>query len=375
MKIPFSCLTEVALMPRHLVLAFGLTVSLLSSTAAQAGPITISGAPTKGALPTMITAFTNTAGTDVLPAGATDYYVFTLFDTGATRVYFDSATAATLGVSNGMVTDVRINGLGAIDPVTLNAPIYAGQAQAEVAGVPVSVPAVGPDITLIGGPVTNDVKAVIDYTTLVTRGPYAYLGGADVSGPDIMFYSETATPSFMPAIELSLQAFGSTGPGLGQRYWMYDVGFNNGGSSVVSLASGDMSGTDMRFLYDTGTNVTLIRDIWASTLGLTGPADFNMIVDGSLLNGYYLDSITMTGVGGTYTVLGAPVLVTPGALGGSADAIIGSNLFASSRLLFDGPGSTLSIEGPSGSVPEQPATFVLLCTGLAALRAWRRRLG
>jgi hypothetical protein len=361
-------------MGRHLVFAFGLTLSLLSSTAAQAGPITFSSAPTKGALPTMITAFTNTAGTDVLPAGTTDYYVFTLFDTGATRVYFDNSTAVTLGISNGMVTNVRINGLGAIDPVTLEAPIDAGQAQAEVAGVPVSVQAVGLDITLIGGPVTNEVKAVIDYAAPITRGPYAYLGGANVSGPDIMFYSEAATPSFIPAIDLSLQAFGNTGAGLGQRYWMYDVSFNNGGSSVASLASGDMSGTDMRFLYDTGTNVTLIRDIWASTLGLTGPADFNMTVDGALLNGYYLDSLTMTGVGGTYTVLGAPVLVTPSALGGSADAIIGSNLFASSRLLFDGPGSTLSIEGPSESVPDSGSSALLLGIGLVGLREWRRRL-
>ena len=360
-------------MARRLVPAFVLILLLLGRTAAQAGPITISGAPTKGALPTMITAFTNAAGTDVLPAGATDYYVFTLFDTGATRVFIDNSTAATLGLGNGAVTNIRINGLGAIDPVTLEAPIYAGQPQAEVAGVPVSLPASAPDITLIGGPVTNEVKAVIDYATLVTRGPYGYLGGANVSGPDIMFYSETATPSFIPAIDLSLQAFGSTGPGLGQRYWMYDVSFNNGGSSVASLASGDMSGTDMRFLYDTGTNVTLIRDIWASTLGLTGPADFNMTVGGALLNGYYLDSLTMTGVGGTYTVLGAPVLVTPSALGGAADAIIGSNLFASSRLLFDGPGSTLSIEGPSESVPDPGSSALLLGIGLVGLRAWRKR--
>ena len=361
-------------MPRHLASAFVLIVLLLGRTAAQAGPITISGAPTKGALPTMITAFTNSAGTDVLPAGATDYYVFTLFDTGSQRVYFDNSTAATLGVIDGMVTDIRINGLGAIDPVTLEAPIYAGEAQAEVAGVPVSLLASPPDITLIGGPVTNEVKAVIDYTTLITRGPYGYLGGADVSGPDIMFYSETATPSFIPAIDLSLQAFGSTGPGKGQRYWMYDVAFNNGAGSVASLASGDMTDTDMRFLYDTGTNVTLIRDIWAGTLGLTGPADFTMTVGGVPLSGYYLDSITMTGVGGTYTVLGAPVLVTPSVLGGSADAIIGSNLFASSRLLFDGPGSTLSIEGPTEAVPDGSATFVLLGIGLVGLRAWQRRL-
>lgn len=361
-------MTRVTRVSRSAVLV--LLAAVFFPIAALGDPITVSGVPQKGVLPTMITAFANQAGTDVLPAGATDYYVFTLFDTGSTRVYFDNSTAATLGVSNGMITDVRINGLGAINPVTLTAPIYAGQAQAEVQDVPVALLAPPLDITLIGGPVTNEVKAVIDYTTTITRGPYAYLGGQSVSGPDITFYSATGTPTFNPAIDLSLQAFGNTGAGLGQRYWMYDVSFNEGASSVASPGAGDMGGTHTRFLYDTGTNVTLIRDIWAATLGLTGTPDFTMTVDGTLLNGYYLDSITMTGVGGTFTVLGAPVLVTSSALGGSADAIIGSNLFAQNRLLFDGSGATLSIEGPT--VPE-PSTLVLVGLGMAGVIRRLRR--
>jgi len=353
-----------------------LLVAVFCPVDALADPITISGAPQRGVLPIMITAFSNQAGTDVLPVGGSDYYVFTLFDTGATRVYFDSSTALTLGVSNGMVTNVRINGLGAIDPGTLAAPIGAGQAQAEVAGVPVSLPAAPPDITLIGGPVTNQVQAVIDYSTTVTRGPYAFLGGASVSGPDMMFYPASATPSFIPAIDLSLQAFGNTGAGLGQRYWMYDVGFNEGASSVLAPAAGDLGSTGTRFLYDTGTNVTLLRSPLAIALGLTGTPDFTMAVGGmGVLNGYYLDSITMTGVGGTFTVQGAPVFVTSDMLGGSADAIIGSNLFWSSRLLFDGPGSTLSIEGQAGPPIPEPATLLLLSTGLVGLREWRKRRG
>jgi hypothetical protein len=64
------------------------------------------------------------------------------------------------------------------------------------------------------------------------------------------------------------------------------------------------------------------------------------------LPGYYLDSITMTGVEGIYTVLNAPVIVTDDAMGGAADAKIGSNLFSQVKLLFDGPAATLGISLP-----------------------------
>ena len=352
----------------------GLTVVglLLTPKLLLADPITVPSAPIRGQFPLMITAFANEAGTDVLPAGATDFYVFTYFDTGATRVFFDVDTAATLGVTNGMVTDVRLNGLRAIDPATLLAPIYSGF-QAEVQDVPVRVP--GADITLIGGPVANAVEAVIDYTTLVTRGPYAFLGG-DVTGPDITFYGAGADVGYTPSIELSMQPFGTTGPGLGQRYWMYDIGFYDGAFGVASPAGGDMTGTSTRFLYDTGTNVTLLTDTLGTSLGLTGPPDFIQSVSGVDRPGYYLDSITMNGAGGLYTVLNAPVVVTTDPLGGSADAIIGSNLFDSTQLLFDGPGARLGIGvagvPPDGSAPE-PSTLWLAGGGLAAALARRRR--
>ena len=119
-------------------LAFALLAVLATSPAAGlAQDITVSGSPNVGVLPHIITAFVTQPGNDVLPAGGIDYYVFTLFDTGSTRIYFDATTAASLGVSNGNLLDLRINGLGAIDPTTLYAPIYPGQAQAEVLAIPV----------------------------------------------------------------------------------------------------------------------------------------------------------------------------------------------------------------------------------------------
>jgi hypothetical protein len=335
-------------------LALVLLAALVSGTAAApAKDITVSGSPKVGVLPQIITAFVIQSGTDVLPAGSTDYYAFTLFDTGSTRIYFDANTAASLGVTNGLVTDIRINGIGAIDPATLDAPIYPGQAQAEVLAIPVSLPASPPNRTLIGGPVTNVVKAVIDYTTTVTRGPYAYLGGANVEGPDITFYPAGSPVGFTPAITLGLQAFGNNptnDPGLGKRYFMYSVSFNEGSASVATPASGDLNVSGTRFLYDTGTTVTMVTASLATALGLTGTPDFTQnMSDGSVLNGYYLDSITMTGVGGVYTVLDAPVVVAS-SLGG-VDARIGSNLFSQTKLLFDGPAATLGISVPTANNP------------------------
>ena len=327
-----------------------LAMLAIGPAAVLAQNITVTGSPIVGVLPQMITAFVNFG--DVLPPGTTDYYVFTLFDTGSTRIYFDANTAASLGVANGLVTDVRINGMGAIDPGTLYAPIYSGQAQAEVLAIPISLPASPPNRTLIGGPVTNVVKAVIDYTTTITRGPYSYLGG-NVEGPDITFYSAESQVGFTPAITLSLQAIGNIpadDPGLGQRYLIYGFSFNEGSASVATPASGDLNVAGTRFLYDTGTTVTMLTAAKATELGLTGPPDFTQSMsDGSVLDGYYLDSITMIGAGGTYTVLDAPIVVA--AFLGGVDARVGSNLFSQAKLLFNGPAATLGISVPGANNP------------------------
>ena len=340
--------TCLGLLNLALVLLMALAIC---PSAALAQDITVSGSPHVGVLPQIITAFV--VDGDVLPAGGTDYYVFTLFDTGSTRIYFDFTTAASLGVTDGLTTDIRINGLAAIDPGTLYAPIYAGQAQAEVPAIPVSLPASPLDRTLIGGPVTNVVRAVIDYTTAVSRGPYSYLGGAYVEGPDITFYPAGSPVGFTPAITLSLEAFGSISPddpGKGQRYYMHSVSFNEGGFSWASPPSGeDIPNNSLkRFLYDTGTTPTMLRRPVADALGLEpGAWEFQVQVGNDLLDGYYLDSITMAGEGGTYTVSNAPVIVTDDVMGGAADARIGSNLFSQVKLLFDGPAATLGISLPS----------------------------
>jgi len=88
----------------------------------------------------------------------------------------------------------------------------------------------------------------------------------------------------------------------------------------------------------------------AIELGLNEPADFiQQMSDGTELNGYFVDSITMAGAEGVYTVLNAPVVVAV-SLGG-VDVRIGSNLFSQTKLLFDGPAATLGIGVAANKAP------------------------
>jgi len=340
--------------PRTEILSFriflaSLLLALPCPSLSVAESITFSGSPIAGAPPVMITAFVNQSTGDVYPAGQTDRYVFSLFDTGSTMVVVDPSNNNALLLSNGNTTTVRINGLSAIQDGTLYAPIYAippyGPPQAQVGGVGISL---GSDKTLIGGPVTNQVSAVIDYTKTITKGPYGPPINASQSGPDITFYQASNSAGYTPAVQVALgrayQTFtDSNGVSHGQTYLMYNVKFLEGGNSVASPASGDLSATSTKFLYDSGTTVTLISSSVATALGYSPgfTPEFTFTVKGSLLPGFKLDSLTMTGLNGdTCTVLNVPVLV-----GGTNyyDAIIGSNVFNQTKILFDGPGNTLGI--------------------------------
>jgi hypothetical protein len=354
---------------------FVAIAALLAVAGARAVPITVDGAADQFGMQPIV-AYGLTENGDILPVGPNGFGLFGLFDTGSTGVFinddgtnffFANDDAANLGIAGTRTVDISLNGLGATTqdgPNNILTPIGAGAAQIQVPGV-----AVGPgdvDITLFGAPVANQIAALIDYTTPITRS----LSAGSFSAPDITFMQSADTDAFAADVELELTPFGTdvegpAGEDRGQRYYLRDVALNDGAASA--------DGTGFDLFWDTGTNVTLISTEMAALLGLDlGMPDFTGLVGGQTLAGFSLDSIVMSGLGGDYTVLNAQIFVNPLGFGGAADAIIGSNLFSQTSLLFNGPTNRLGIGiREAVSVPE-PTTWLLLMTGLLTLSLRRR---
>jgi len=366
--------------------ARGFLLSLLLLPALlHAASITVDGTgDTIGQLPVVTygLAEQTPSGEDILPSGPSGFFLFGLFDTGSTGVainadgtnmFFGADDATNLGIAGTRTVDVRVNGLGAtnqVDPTTVTAPIGAPGSGFEPE-VQVSSVAVGPEnvpITLLGAPVANQVAASIDYTTTVTRT----ISSGSILAPDITLMSAADAAAMTTDVEVALTPFGSVGQNAdgedrGQRYYIEDASMNSGGNSVT--------GFDFDFFWDSGTTATILSTEIANFLGLDllNP-DFVGTVAGNLLSGFSLDSIVLNGIGGSYTVNNAEVFVDPSVVpfGGAADAILGSNLFSQTRLLFNGPGNTLGIGDGTATPVSEPGLPALLLVGLAGLIASRR---
>lgn len=329
-----------------------------------------------GPLPLIPAVFTSADGSDIYPVGAGEYYIFSLFDTGSDIVYIGPSDAAALGIGPASTsnphqdTRIRVNGLSAIDPTTLLAPIgphgSVGGAEAEVLNIRVG-PRTSPwDLTLIGTPVANEVVARIDNVIMVDRGPYAFCGGCDAEGPDITFYMPTDPGIPEPTLQLPLERFGSGEPAShdgatnGQKYFMNGVTFSHGANAVAD----DPSAVEpIRFWFDTGAPPTVINTRVATALGL------DLVAGGSFdcwtsagepgLEGYVIDRVAFVGSGpsgpGTYEVTNAAVCVDvrdtqqrqhyqdANGVVRTMDATIGANLFVHVPILFHGKDSWLGI--------------------------------
>lgn len=344
---------------------------------------------------------TSGATEDVYPPGGANcanpcFYLFSIFDTGSTLAVIDSATTTLHGLTQtpnaSWDVDVRIDGFtslsaGSNPAAQFGLPGTANSAQAntgvlrvaprpvaivqdednvDAAGVPTGL-FVPINFNLMGAPVTNKVLARIDFTNMITRGPWTFLpNDFTISAPASEFFLPGAPGIPAPSMTLFTEGFGSAAASntgtTDQRHFLQNVTFSNGSANVF-----DNQGVSnpVRFVFDTGTAFTVISQAMANTLGAS-PANPNPAVGCSSLNTanfVQLDSITIVGMNSadqlsTYRINDAEVCVD---VGGTvittnyedpanptgpprlADAVIGTNLFDQSELLWDGPRRTLGI--------------------------------
>lgn len=357
-----------------------------------------------GPLPAVIFALADATGQDIYPPGAAEEaYGFGLFDTGATRVRiynelpysfrvegdhnsglicgvpnrltdgnFFASDAGHLGLAAQETVNLRLSGLNAIDPATLEPPIGpARPPQVELPGVEVRPePTPGNpsqkklDVTLIGVPVIHRVAAKIDYTKYVERAGYRNLfypgmdpglSGLDgfqefdkLFGPEITIYDPASAQIPFPAFFLELMRWGTP-----QRFGLKNVIFKEGPFFATDR---DLLGN--KFLqYDSATTITIINNDIAGKLHLVpGQGTFDVWTPGDK-KGYEIDEVTMTGPTGCYTVRNACVCWDEGAiqLPNIIAAVIGSNFFDQVPILFDPTRNRLGIGPPSAAPVTWPA--------------------
>ena len=385
-----------------------------------AASFTVDGKSDKeGLLPYLVYALAtqSATGDDILPPGSNAYALLGLFDTGSTAVRINDSNpprthkwyglgddASLLGF-NGINSnssppatqrvDVRISGMARSiqssigtppdDLPWISGPGQAGAVDTTIANITVRTDT-RPDITLIGTPACLHVRARISYTAVIERmmpksvnTPY-WTGKGPVQAPDITFNPKVSLGS---EVIILLQRFGATAPltgnyDVGQRLWMHGVELNNKNHRLQAPLTGDLNATEARFLFDTGSRVSLMDAGVAASLGLYDPIspatispDGYSTIDGvANVPGWKLKSVVMTGQGGAYTVVNAWFFISPDVWSGSAidpnavafngapiDAVLGSNLFMQTTLFFDGPGNALGIGVKSSGAPHSPQNF------------------
>jgi len=323
---------------------------------------------------------------DTLPPGSGIFYQFGIFDTGSNTIGINNvpltasdgtvfqSTAnvldlcgpgdANCGPPSGTpprvpglpILDMRLWGLGVVNPSTGGAPLDTPEA--EVAGILVRPAAIAAN--LIGGPMTNGVIAHIDHTNQISNA-FIFVPGAD-----IMFYEPGAAGIPVPLFELQLQRFGSTTPAVdgatrGSLFSLVDFAFANGGNAVATgdlLTLPDTSMRGAKVFFDTGNTTTQITRPMAMALGIDPDTDTpDDTVDIGLAGGavetlpcFALTSAEFEGTAGNYKyaiasplvcVSNAPAFALPQS--NPHDVILGTNYFEQTQILWNGPGDTIGM--------------------------------
>jgi hypothetical protein len=363
-----------------------------------------------GPLPAITYALADEAtGLDVYPTGSGERFLFGLFDTGSTKVriynetpydfrtpgdpnsgldcatpnpltdanFFDS-DADLLGLTAATTVRLRLNGLSAINSITLDPPI--GQAgtddapQIELTGIiarpephPTDLAQKKVDVTLIGAPAIRQAAVKIDYTQKIEKSGYRdrfYPGMAPgnsridnfqefdtVWGPDIIFYAPNDPLIPFPDLFLELGRWGLPEP----LYCLKKVTFK---TDSTEFSDQDLPANKF-FLYDTGARITIVNTDIAAALGLTpGNGTFDVWAAEDK-KGYVLAEVIMTGSNGSYTVTNASVacdwdrnqIISPGVV----YAVIGANFFDQVPILFDPARNRLGIGPPAAAPVTWPA--------------------
>ena len=306
-------------------------------------------------------------------------YAIGIYDTGASAHVMGNGAATRMGLfSSGLVTSntaivsgvtgdtevwisepigIFVDGLGEIEPngMLLHRSGMMGQSNVAIAvgegGAPVDLP------TAIGSPLSVYFTVAFnnDDPVTVTRD------GNDYTAPGIHIYQQDdpCIPSYANTIPLELRPLGGTT--VEYLFDFFDLEFEPTSPSViignvsqsiffvasVDLYKGRYSAIDKtRFLFDTGAQITVIGSRVASRLHLNPHTpDFEVEIQGVtgdtiMAPGFYLDTIDIPALGDWLSCSNVPVVLLdiPSPEGGTADGVIGMNLFTDLNFVFRGGG-------------------------------------
>jgi hypothetical protein len=318
-------------------------------------------------------------GSDLTGTPENDYTIG-IYDTGASAHVMGNAAGIRTGIFGaGLTTSneaiisgvtgetsawvsqpigIFIDGLGAIEPNGLlwdrsgmvgqsNVAIMVGQGFEEV-----DLP------TAIGSPLAIYFTAVFNNETQIAVSH----DGNDFNGPDIRIYQQddSRIPIYANTIPLELRPLGAASvqyvPTITEEF-----DFEPGSPSVVTGTSSQsiffVSSVDLyqgihtaidktRFMFDTGAQITVIGSRIGARLGIN-PAepDFEVEIVGVtgvsiMAPGFYIDEIDIPALGEWLSFTNVPVVLldVPSPEGGTADGIIGMNLFADLNFVLRGGG-------------------------------------